>query len=75
MDKNNVKSILINTVHDSVVADVHPDEEEIMINLMHKGSLQVIDSLQETYGIEFNVPLDTEIKAGYNWLNLGLVGV
>ena len=68
--KHNLKSMLINTVHDSVVADIHPDEEGIAINLMQKGSANVIKSLQELYGIDFNVPLDTEIKIGENWLNL-----
>ena len=72
-DEHNLKSMLINTVHDSVVADIHPDEEGIAINLMQKGSANVIKSLQELYGIDFNVPLDTEIKIGENWLNLSLV--
>jgi hypothetical protein len=26
--------------------------------------------LKEYYGINFNVPLDTEIKMGYDWLNM-----
>ena len=72
-DEYNIKSMLINTVHDSVVADIHPEEEDIAINLMQKGSANVINSLKELYGIEFNVPLDTEIKIGENWLDLALV--
>ena len=72
-DKHNVKSMLINTVHDSVVADVYPDEEDIAVNLMRKGSAQVVDSLKELYGIDFNVPLDTEVKIGENWLNTNVV--
>ena len=72
-DKHNVKSMLINTVHDSVVADVYPDEEDIAVNLMRKGSAQVVDSLKELYGIDFNVPLETEVKIGENWLNTNVV--
>ena len=72
-DKHNVKSMLINTVHDSVVADVYPDEEDIAVNLMRTGSAQVVDSLKELYGIDFNVPLDTEVKIGENWLNTNVV--
>ena len=71
--KNNLKSMLINTVHDSVVADIHPDEEDTMINAMHEGAAGVIDSLKDIYGIDFNVPLDTEIKIGYDWLDLNVV--
>ena len=72
-DKHQLKSILINTVHDSVVGDVHPDEEDIAINFMRKGSSEVIKSLKEIYGINFNIPLDTEVKIGYNWLDLKLI--
>ena len=72
VNKHKLRSMLINTVHDSVVADIHPDEEDMMIKLMHTGSLQVVDSLKETYGIDFNIPLDTEIKIGHNWLDLRL---
>ena len=71
--KNNLKSMLINTVHDSVVADIHPDEEDTMINAMHEGAAGVIDSLKNIYDIDFNVPLDTEIKIGYDWLDLNVV--
>ena len=73
IEKHNLKSMLINTVHDSVVADIHPDEESIMVNVMRKGASKVIDSLKDTYGIDFNIPLDTEIKIGYNWLDLKIV--
>ena len=73
IEKHNLKSMLINTVHDSVVADIHPDEESIMVNVMRKGASKVIDSLKDTYGIDFNIPLDTEIKIGYNWLDLKTV--
>ena len=73
VDKHQLKSMLINTVHDSIVIDVHPDEENIVINLMRKGSLEVIKSLKEIYGINFNIPLDTEVKIGYNWLDLKLI--
>ena len=65
--------MLINTVHDSVVADIHPDEEDTMINAMHEGAAGVIDSLKDIYDIDFNVPLDTEIKIGYDWLDLNVV--
>ena len=72
-EENNLKSILINTVHDSIVTDVHPDEEEIATKLMKKGSEEVINSLKEIYDIDFNVPLDTEIKMGKNWLDMQIV--
>ena len=73
IDKHNLKSMLINTVHDSVVADIHPDEETQMVAVMREGAAKVIESLKDIYNIDFNVPLDTEVKIGYDWLNLDVV--
>ena len=73
MKEKNVKSVLVNTVHDSIVVDIHPDEEDIIINIFKQGADKVIPVLKEKYGIDFNVPLDIEMKIGYNWLNLNEV--
>ena len=70
MNEQKVKSLLINTVHDSIVADVYPGEEAVMSKIFDKGTASVIPALDEYYGINFNVPLDTEIKMGYDWLNM-----
>jgi len=70
MKEKNVKSLLVNTVHDSIVADVHPDEKYIMGKIFEQGTADVIPALKEYYKIDFNVPLDTEIKIGYNWLDM-----
>jgi len=70
MNEQKVKSLLINTVHDSIVADVYPGEEAVMSKIFDQGTASVIPALKEYYGINFNVPLDTEIKMGYDWLNM-----
>jgi DNA polymerase I-like protein with 3'-5' exonuclease and polymerase domains len=70
MKDQKVKSLLINTVHDSVVADVYPGEEAVMSNIFKQGTSSVIPALKEYYGINFNVPLDTDLKMGYNWLDI-----
>jgi len=70
MKKNKVKSLLINTVHDSIVADVYPGEEDVMSKIFKQGTADVIPALKQYYNIDFNVPLDTEIKIGYDWLNM-----
>jgi len=70
MNDQKVKSLLINTVHDSIVADVYPGEEAVMSKIFDEGTASVIPALKEYYGINFNVPLDTEIKMGYDWLNM-----
>jgi DNA polymerase I-like protein with 3'-5' exonuclease and polymerase domains len=70
MKEYKVKSLLINTVHDSIVADVHPEEEDIMVDILDTATLNVIDSIKSYYNLNFNVPLDTETKVGYNWLEM-----
>ena len=70
MKEQKVKSLLVNTVHDSIVADVYPGEESVMGKIFKQGTSSVIDSLKKYYDIDFNVPLDTETKIGYNWLDM-----
>ena len=68
LEKHQTRSLLINTVHDSIVADVFPGEEELVATSLREGCLGVIQSMKDLYGIDFNVPLDVEIKVGPNWL-------
>ena len=70
MQEKKVKSLLINTVHDSIVADVYPGEEDVMSEIFKRGTADVIPALKQYYKIDFNVPLDTELKIGYDWLNM-----
>ena len=70
MKEQKVKSLLINTVHDSIVADVYPGEEDVMSDIFKQGTSSVVPTMKEYYGINFNVPLDSELKIGYNWLDM-----
>jgi len=70
MKEKKVKSLLINTVHDSIIADVYPGEERMMADIFKQGTADVIPALKSYYNIDFNVPLDTELKIGYNWLDM-----
>tara|TARA_R110000787_G_C13059618_1_gene407598 strand:- start:154 stop:510 length:357 start_codon:yes stop_codon:yes gene_type:complete len=70
MRDKKVKSLLINTVHDSIVADIYPGEEDTMADLLELATFNVIQSLKSYYDLDFNVPLDTETKVGYNWLDM-----
>jgi DNA polymerase I-like protein with 3'-5' exonuclease and polymerase domains len=70
MVQNKVKSLIINTIHDSVLIDVHPDEEDLIIKIVKEGAGKVIPMMKTYYEIDFNIPLDTEVKMGYNWLEM-----
>jgi DNA polymerase I-like protein with 3'-5' exonuclease and polymerase domains len=71
--KRKMKSLIINTVHDSVILDTHPDEIHHVISVIKTGFSNIKDSLLNRYDCELNVPLDFEIKKGINWLDLSTV--
>ena len=63
------KSCIVNSVHDSIVIDVHPSEEEQVLNV-----IKIVDSILKNlieiqFKIEFNVPLKLDVKLGDNWLD------
>ena len=64
-----MKSCLVNTVHDSMVVDVHPDEIDQVVKLVEDLNLDLNKLIEETYGIEMNVPMLLEAKIGNNWLD------
>lgn len=63
-----LESFIINTIHDSVIEEIHPDEVEIISEI---GELSfnsgVKGYLKTIYNIDFNVPLAVEIKIGDHW--------
>ena len=70
MVRPEAKSKIINTVHDSIVMDVHPDEKEQMVYLMKESMLCIPKECSEKFGIDFDMPIDIELKIGQDWLNL-----
>jgi DNA polymerase I-like protein with 3'-5' exonuclease and polymerase domains len=59
---------IVNTVHDSAIAEVHPSETELYQELVVKAFTDdVYNYLREVYGIDFNVPLEAEVKVQHNW--------
>jgi DNA polymerase I-like protein with 3'-5' exonuclease and polymerase domains len=65
-----LESVICNTVHDSIVMDVHPDEKEICIDLMRHAMLSLPFETSRRYGITYDMPVGIEIKIGKNWLDL-----
>jgi len=60
-----MESFLVNTIHDSVISEVHPDEhEEFKEYSLHAFTTCVYHYLKEVYGVEFNVPLGIGVKLG-----------
>ena len=63
------KSCLVNTVHDSTVVDVHPDEKNDVLGMVNDLNNDLNNIIESTYGIELNVPMLLEAKIGRNWLD------
>jgi DNA polymerase I-like protein with 3'-5' exonuclease and polymerase domains len=63
------QSCIVNTVHDSIVIDVHPDEEQYVLQTIETINNSLNDLISEQWSIKFNVPLLLESKIGPNWLD------
>jgi DNA polymerase-1 len=73
MRKQQMKSVICNTVHDSIVLDVHPSEEEQCIKTLSEAMLCLPSETKRRYGLEYDMPVGIELKIGNNWLDLSEV--
>jgi DNA polymerase-1 len=67
---NGYKSMLVNSVHDSVVLDVHPLEEKDVLRIIEDVNKSLKSIVESYYDIDVNVPLLLESKIGDNWLDV-----
>ena len=69
-DKLNVlQSCIVNTVHDSIVIDVHPDETQKVIDIIKDVNTYIDSLIMKEFKVTINVPLLLEAKIGNNWLD------
>jgi DNA polymerase I-like protein with 3'-5' exonuclease and polymerase domains len=64
-----LSSCLVNTVHDSVVIDIHPDEEQKVISIIQEINNNLKEIIESYYKIDLVVPMLLEAKIGNNWLD------
>ena len=64
-----LKSCLVNTVHDSTVIDVHPNETNYVIQIIKDMNNDLDQIIEEAYDVKMNVPMLLEAKIGPNWLD------
>jgi DNA polymerase I-like protein with 3'-5' exonuclease and polymerase domains len=61
-------SFLVNTVHDSAIGEVHPEEVYDYEEIGQYAHIDCVQSyLLKVYKVDFNVPLEIEAKFGRNW--------
>tara|TARA_R110000782_G_scaffold144081_1_gene236940 strand:+ start:698 stop:2710 length:2013 start_codon:yes stop_codon:yes gene_type:complete len=66
---DNYNSCVVNTVHDSIVIDIHPQETEDVLNIIRNVNKTLNNLINITFKLDFNVPLLLEAKIGDNWLD------
>lgn len=64
---------LINTVHDSIVVDIHQDEVQRCVRLFDDVFDDIPANFSKLFGVEFNLPLRCECAAGHNMKQLEVV--
>jgi len=73
MKRAGLRSKLISTVHDSIVADCPDNEVEDVSVLFDKVFKDLPRLVTQAYGVEFNIPMLGELSCGPNMLDLKTV--
>ena len=61
-----LKSQLISTVHDSLVADCPPEEKEAVAEAMYKTFDNLLPNMKKLWNVDSPIPFPCEIKIGNN---------
>lgn len=65
---NNAQSVIVNTVHDSVVGEVHKEETELWLALgLQCFTMDVYEYLRTVYKLDFDVPLGVGSGLAARW--------
>jgi DNA polymerase-1 len=73
MKTKELKSVICNTVHDSIVLDVFPGEEDTVTDLVVEAMMSLPQECRRRYGVEYDMPISVEVKMGSNWLDTEVV--
>ena len=66
---SDMHSCIVNTVHDSVVIDIHPDEEPQVLWHINDVNNNLTELINNSFRVNLNVPMLLEAKIGPNWLD------
>ena len=69
LEINKLNSCIVNTVHDSIVIDVHPNEKEKVLRIISRTNEVLTSLVNKRWNLDLNVPLLLEAKIGPNWLD------
>ena len=61
---------LVNTVHDSIIIDTPDEHTEVIAEMLLSVFEAVPRNFQRLFGVEFNIPMEADVKVGKDWGNL-----
>ena len=67
MHQANLKSLLVCTIHDSILVDGPEEEVAKVVQLMYDVFRDIPLNFKRLFGIDFNLPVRCEIETGPNW--------
>ena len=70
MRQMKLKSLIVNSVHDSIVIDTYPTETDKVKQCISLAETSIRPKFLSTFGIDFDVPLIMDCKIGKNWMEL-----
>ena len=68
LKREQLESFVVNTIHDSIISEVKPEEEE-EYNAIGKWAFTtgVLEYLDVVYNLQFKVPMDSDSKTTPYW--------
>ena len=64
-----LKSLLILTVHDSIVCDVYPGERDKVANALKWAMTEISEEIKERWNYTMALPLKCEMASGPTWMD------
>lgn len=61
------KALLVNTVHDSILLDVHGSVLMLAAETVKQTMEEAPRYIEETFGFKFDLPLKVDVEAGKSW--------
>lgn len=68
--KEKINGYIVNTVHDSIVCDVHAEEKIRVATMFHKVFRDIPENFYKLFGVKFTLPLSCEVSVGNNMKEL-----
>ena len=68
--QHRLRSCLVLTVHDSLVIDLYPGEEEIAIKLVCEAMEESPKEFSERFDYDWTMPITVEAEIGPNWFEM-----